>query len=118
MEDFFFYHPIITLVGVTGLMAVFGGFCSCFYWNIGEKTYTGYIYSAEDSYTKTVGQIRFSQNAGTDEQPSFCVKKEHGDNIRKYAGTDTKVKVTIPTGIAVAFPWDCPIEAVVEPFEN
>ena len=118
MEDFFFDHPIITSVGVVGLIAVYSFFCACPRWNIGEKTYTGYIYSAEDGYAKTVGQIRFSQNAGTDEQPSFCVRKEHGNNIRKYAGTDTKVKVTIPTGFALAFPWDCPIEAVVEPFEN
>lgn len=114
MEDFMIDHPFWGTLLIVFVLAIFVGTLSCICINTGEKQYTGYIYSAEDSISKTTGHIRFSQNAGEDTQPSFCVRKEHGDMIKQYAGTEEKVKVTIPAGFVIAWPWDCPIEATVE----
>ena len=114
MGDFMIDHPFWGTTLIVFVLAIFVGALSCVRISTGEKQYTGYIYSAEDSFGETTGHIRFSQNAGEDMQPSFCVKKEHGDTIKRYAGTEEKVKVTIPAGFAIAWPWDCPIEATVE----
>ena len=86
--------------------------------NFGEQTLTGYIYSAEDDIgDKTVGHIRFSENAGEDSQPSFCVKKEDGEEIKELAGSGKKVRVVIPTGFAIDYTWNCAIPATVEVME-
>lgn len=66
--------------------------------NWGTQNLTGYIYSNEDRAGYTVGHIRFSENAGTDEQPSFCAPSDSvaADKIKEYAGSGKKVKVTVP----------------------
>ena len=113
LADYAVYHPVAFVSGA--ILAVFV-VVSIVYgarWNPGEKVYTGYIYAAEDGLLSTTGHIRFSQNAGEDVQPSFCVRKRNGNNIKKYVGADKKVVVTIPSGFAISFPWDCPIEAQV-----
>lgn len=68
-------------------------------WAIGSKELTGYIYSSSNKAGYTTAHIRFSQNAGTDAQPEFCVKTNSapGQAIKKYVGSDTKVKVEIPS---------------------
>lgn len=114
MIDFMVDHPFWGTMLIALVLALFFSTLSCVRISTGEKQYTGYIYSAEDSFGKTTGHIRFSQNAGEDTQPSFCVKKEHGDMVKQYTGTGVKVRVTIPAGFAIAWPWDCPIEATVE----
>lgn len=59
---------------------------------------TGYIYSADTTFGYTTGHIRFSEQAGTDAQPQFCVQadSEPGKKIVELAGSGKKVKVTIP----------------------
>ena len=83
----------------------------------GEKTYTGYIYSAEDFFNRTVGHLRFSENAGSDEQPPFCAVKgsEQAQKIKELAGSGKKVKVTVPSGFVLQT-WygQCGIPATVE----
>ena len=106
------FGGFILLIGLF-LLFVFG--CSCVNWSTGEKTYTGYIYSAEDEWgDSTEGHLRFSENAGEDVQPAFCVKKNDGQKIKELAGSGKKVRVTVPTGFAFTAPWNCPIPANVE----
>jgi hypothetical protein len=68
-------------------------------WSIGSHELTGYIYSSSNKAGYTTAHIRFSQNAGTDAQPEFCVKTDSdaGRAIQKYVGGDQKVKVYIPS---------------------
>lgn len=88
--------------------------------SFGEKTYTGYIYSSEDFLNRTVGHIRFSENAGEDTQPSFCVVKgsAEAEKIRALTGSGKKVKVKVPAGFALQM-WygECGLPAVVEEME-
>ena len=65
---------------------------------ISTQELTGYIYSSSNRVGYTAAHIRFSQNAGTDAQPEFCVKtdSEAGRAVKKYVGSDTKVKIHIP----------------------
>jgi zinc transporter ZupT len=83
------------VVGVMWLIAFFG----CIHWEISSKQLTGYIYSSSTTRGFTTAHIRFSQNAGTDSQPEFCVKADSdaGRAIQKYTGSDTKVNVNIPS---------------------
>lgn len=64
-----------------------------------SKHLTGYIYSSSDRFGYTTAHIRYSQNAGADVQPEFCVKTDSdaGRAIQKYEGTETKVAVDIPS---------------------
>lgn len=66
--------------------------------NLSSQQLTGYIYSATTTWGYTTGHIRFSEQAGTDAQPEFCVSadSEAGKKIRELAGSSRKVKVTIP----------------------
>lgn len=70
-----------------------------FHLQISSKELTGYIYSSSNQFGYTTAHIRFSQNAGTDAQPEFCVKTNStpGQAIQKYVGSGTKVKVQIPS---------------------
>lgn len=68
-------------------------------WNLGENTYTGYIYSVTGEFNRAVGHIRFSQNAGGDSQPSFCVESYRREELEQYVGKDIKVRVTVPAGL-------------------
>jgi Pyruvate/2-oxoacid:ferredoxin oxidoreductase gamma subunit len=66
--------------------------------SLGSKELTGYIYSSNNRIGYTTAHIRFSQNAGSDAQPEFCVKtdSEAARAIQQYVGADTKVRVSIP----------------------
>lgn len=114
MDDFIEDHPGLFFGGmVVGLlMLIFGG--TFINWNTGEKQYTGYIYSAEDDIFKTIGHLRFSENAGMDEQPSFCVNIEDGQQVKDLAGSGKKVKVTVPKGFKLVAPWKCAFPATIE----
>lgn len=89
--------------------------------NLGESTYTGYIYSAEDILDKSVGHIRFSETAGKDSQPSFCVAKgsEESKKLKELAGSGKKVRVTVPEGFVVNM-WygQCGLQANIEEVKN
>lgn len=115
--DFEEKHPLLAGLGFDVLSLILFllliALIGCVHWNPGQDTYTGYVYSAEDKLTRTVGHLRFSQNAGEDSQPSFCVAKEHGDEIRKWVGKETKVAVTVPAGFKLAPFWDCAFEAQI-----
>jgi Pyruvate/2-oxoacid:ferredoxin oxidoreductase gamma subunit len=78
--------------------------------NIGSQNLTGFIYSSESRFGYTTAHIRFSQNAGTDAQPEFCVASDSdaGRAIQKYTGSDTKVTVNIPPYAYFSnSPWAC-----------
>lgn len=117
MEDFFMDHPILFTVGIFAviILAMFGA--SFIQWNPGEDIYTGYIYSAEDGIAKTTGHLRFSENAGMDEQPSFCVDKKDGQQLKELAGSGKKVRVTVPAGFAIKAPWVCVFPATIDEME-
>jgi len=74
-------------------------FLTALNWQISSQQLSGYIYSSSDTRGFTTAHIRFSQNAGTDAQPEFCVKTNStpGREIAKYVGTNTKVEVNIPS---------------------
>lgn len=68
--------------------------------DLSSQNLTGYIYSSSTNWAGyTTAHIRFSEQAGTDAQPEFCVKADSdaGRAIAKYAGSGTKVKVEIPS---------------------
>ena len=115
--DFVCDHPLasVGILIIATILLFFG--ILCFHLNTGEKQYTGYIYSAEDGIATTVGRLRFSETAGMDEQPSFCVDKRDGKQVKDLAGSGKKVKVIVPAGFALAFPWTCPIPASIELME-
>ena len=112
--DLFIDHPILFVLGVLVFIFVFIAIVGCLHLNTGEKQYTGYIYSAEDTLFTTVGHLRFSENAGMDEQPAFCVDKANGQKIKDLAGTGKKVKVTVPAGFKVVLPNFCAFPAEIE----
>lgn len=118
LEDFLMDRPVLTVFIVSAIIIAVLLAVACARVSTGEKQYTGYIYSAEDGIAKTTGHLRFSENAGMDKQPSFCVDKKDGQQIKDLAGSGKKVKVTIPAGFAIAFPWTCPIPATVEVMEK
>jgi len=90
----------------------------CTHWNTGDKTYTGYIYSVEESLGEITAHVRFSEYAGEDSQPSFCISKNDETMVRELSGSGKKVKVLIPSGFAIAAPWACPIPAQIEVIEG
>lgn len=117
LHEFWFYLGVGLLVYGIPIILIIGGIWTlfCIHWSVGEQIYTGYIYSVDDGLgNSTNGHLRFSKYAGKDEQPSFCVEKANGQQIKELAGSDKKVRVTIPAGFALAAPWDCPIPARVE----
>lgn len=119
MDNFFLDHPILGIGVIT--LGMFGliGLAYCIQWSTGEQTLTGYVYSAEDKLgNKTVGHLRFSETAGEDSQPSFCVQKKDGHTLKELAGSGKKVRVKIPAGFAFAPYWDCAIPASVEVMEG
>lgn len=86
-------------------------------WNLGDDTYTGYIYSVEGVFDRVKGHIRYSQNAGSDQQPSFCVAKERREELEQYVGKDIKVQVKVPAG----FGWsltECVNQATIKVMEG
>lgn len=108
-------HPLISVLAGMGIIGAIALGAMHIQWSPGEAQYTGYIYSAEDVLgDKTRGNLRFSEYAGKDNQPSFCVQKADGWKIKELAGSGKKVKVTIPTGFKWAWVWDCAIPAQIE----
>ena len=105
---------LITVVPLSIFLIMSLSLCQ---WNTGEKVYTGYIYSVGDTLNKTVGHIRFSENAGEDSQPSFCAVKgsEDAQKIKELAGTGKKVKIAVPEGLSIQM-WygQCGLPASVE----
>lgn len=63
-----------------------------------NQNLTGYIYASQSTFGYTTAHIRFSQSAGQDVQPSFCVKTDSpvGQQIQRLAGSGQKVRVDIP----------------------
>jgi hypothetical protein len=112
--DFVIKHTALFIGRTVALFIGVIFIISCFRLNTGEKQYTGYIYSAEDTLFQTVGHLRFSENAGMDEQPAFCVDKGNGQKIKDLAGTGKKVKVTVPAGFKVVLPFFCAFPAEIE----
>lgn len=64
----------------------------------GSDTLTGYVYSKDSFGGVNNYHIRFSENAGTDAQPSFCANKTSAisKKIDTYVGTGKKVRVEVP----------------------
>lgn len=118
ISDFFVDHIVLAVLGIILIPIILFCICSCFQLNTGDKQYTGYIYSAEDGIAETIGHLRFSENAGYDEQPSFCVDKKDGAQVKELAGSGKKVRVTVPAGFTVAFPWVCGIPAQIEEIDG
>jgi len=74
-------------------------------WQPANQTLTGYVYQRQDRWGYSKYSLRFSQNAGMDEQPSFCVKSgsEEDKKIAKFVGADTKVEIFVPSsGLRIA----------------
>lgn len=107
-------NKIIACITVPILVIIVMLFLATFHWNAGEDVFTGYIYSTEDFLSNTTVHIRFSENAGTDEQPSFCVSEEDRKLVKELAGSGKKVRVTRAPMIRFEWPWKCGIPAKVE----
>lgn len=109
-------EPEIAAIWLLCLIAPVIGVISLTHINAGEEIYTGYIYSTQDVFDKTVAHIRFSKEAGSDAQPSFCVKNgtEKSEKLKELSGSDIKVKVKVPAGFALNM-WygQCPLEAEI-----
>ncbi len=78
-------------------------------WNPSDKTLTGYVYQRQEAFGKAKYSIRFSQNAGEDEQPSFCAKlnSEKDGKLKKVVGSDQKVTIKVPKYFKIAPFWHC-----------
>lgn len=83
----------------------------------GESYYTGYIYQVSNEWSKAIGHIRLSQEAGTDSQPEFCVDKKDAEVLTQYVGKNIKVKVTEPAGVMFTV-TKCPFPVTVEVMEE
>ena len=114
IKDFMIDHLLAILIVIVVLIVFCGLHIAS---NFGEKTYIGYVYSVTTEWAGhvTVGHLRFSESAGGDIQPSFCVANEDADELRELAGSGKKVKVTIPhTGFVWGEAFKCKIPAKVE----
>ena len=92
------YEPTSgVLFWVFGTIWLFA-FLFSIHWNTGTNNLTGYIYASETRFGYITGHIRFSEQAGQDSQPSFCVKadSEAGKKIKELTGSGDKVLITEP----------------------
>ena len=84
-------------------------------WQISGETLTGYVYSRSEAFGYATYELRFSQNAGADTQPSFCVKagSEQDNAFKEVVGKDQKVTVVVPSSgyRFVNNPFECSSEA-------
>lgn len=89
---------------------------------ISSSNLTGYIYQRSDAFGYVTYDLRYSQGAGSDSQPSFCVKSGSDEDIKmqKYVGTDTKVSIVIPSsGFRIANNiFECPSSAKLDKIFN
>lgn len=85
-------------------------FSFSFKWQIGNSNLTGYVYQRSESFGYASYDLRYSQNAGQDNQPSFCVAAGSSEDLKlqKLVGQETKVSVTVPAA---------PIKFVNNPYE-
>lgn len=120
ISDFVYDHIVgLTVVGIVIVLFTSVGLPLFIQWSPGEQKLTGYIYSVGDEWgDKTVGHIRFSEYAGEDSQPKFCVKKKDGEFLKELAGSGKKVFIKIPAGFSLAPVWDCAIPAEIEIIEE
>lgn len=98
----FFSYDEGAIAGMLGIVlgvAWLVCFLTCLNWQISSQELTGYIYSSSTTRGFTTAHIRFSENAGTDAQPEFCVKADSvpGRAIEKYTGSGVRVRVNIPS---------------------
>lgn len=65
---------------------------------LSSETLTGYVYSKDNFGGVNNYHIRFSETAGTDVQPSFCVNEDspNAKDIDAVVGTGKKVTINIP----------------------
>ena len=68
-------------------------------WNVGSQNLTGYIYQRSDKWGFVTYDLRYSQGAGTDDQPSFCVASgsDEDKKLQKVVGTNDKVSIIVPS---------------------
>lgn len=87
-------------------------------WQPSSDTLTGYIYQRNNRYGYANYSLRFSQNAGMDEQPSFCVRagSVEDNKLKDFVGKEVKVQVAIPSrGFRIVNnPFECSSYAVLE----
>lgn len=80
-------------------------------WHMSSENLSGYVYQRGETLGYARYDLRFSQNAGKDNQPSFCVKagSEQDEKMKQYLGEDKKVNVYVPTHHFrfVNNPWEC-----------
>jgi len=86
-----------------------------------DQSLTGYIYSQDTFAGVTQYHIRFSENAGADSQPSFCVNEDASSKrqLDELVGSSRKVTVEIPpVGWYFADDlWHCPSNAQLKSAE-
>jgi len=91
-------------------------------WHISSQQLTGYIYQRSESFGYVTYDLRYSQNAGQDSQPSFCVEagSEEDNKFKKLVGDNgAKVTVNVPSRgfFFVTNPWECSSFATLEKVE-
>ena len=90
---------LMRVIGFFGILAVAIMIICTMKWQVSDRDLTGYIYQRKERFGYVLYSLRFSQNAGEDAQPSFCVAagSEQDEAMRKLVGKDEKVKVYIPS---------------------
>lgn len=110
------------LLTVTALFIAIFTFLASAHWQISSSTLTGYIYQRNERFGFVDYDIRYSQNAGQDEQPSFCVLSgsDADKTIQKLVGTESKVYVNVPSNhfFVADNPYTCSSVATIERVEN
>lgn len=89
-ELLLFWWMVFGAVVYIAIVSIFGFFTG---WSIRDNYYTGYIYTVSTAFDRTIAKLRFSENAGEDKQPSFCVYGEEAKKAIKLAGSGIKVRV-------------------------
>lgn len=109
-----FYITLFTIIGLGIILAL-----ASFGFNISDEYLTGYIYSTNTIFDATHGEIRFSENAGQDKQPSFCVYGEEAEKAKKLTGSGIKVKIHVkPTGFHFKGIFGCSADTEIEVLEE
>ena len=117
MKDEILVNLFIGGIILAGILVI--GAILSFGFSIGDNYYTGYIYSAETAWGRTIGELRFSQDAGEDHQPSFCVYGEQAEKAKELAGSGIKVRVhEKPTGLHFKGLFGCFADTEIEILEG
>lgn len=120
LEDLLLDHPFITIGVGFPLIIVIACFLLGFvHIDFGEDVYTGYIYSVEHVGDNTKIHLRFSENAGKDEQPEVCIDKKDDAKLDGLINTGKKVKIIKPYGGFKIVPfWQCAYPVDIETMEG